>query len=491
MILAIAAGDLVRVFDPASGKEILTLAHESAIARLFFTRDGKGLITASKTRADYWEASTGRQLWSTDPLDQVIDIFSDGEVLALANQRGAIELWDIRPSRPVLSKSWAALAVAVDLLVGRGGTEIGAYVAPKRLLFRHVETGKTREFSSEELGPRLPRGTVALSRDGTTLGYGSPSGVVEIWEFASRERRLKIEPPKPPAKAPSRGRAGFLVKSLEFSADGRKLATVGPGRGINVFDAYSGKDLFHPAGVTAALSPDGNILATAKHNGMIHLWEIRTQGEICRIKGGPTQVTSLAFSPRNRFLASANDDRTVLVWNLMAIPGVTALSADQIKGDELWMDLASRNARIGYRALATLVAAGKQGVEYLRAHLMTQGPVNANRVRALIEALRSPIFQTRQHATRELALLGERVQKDLQAALKATSSLEERQRLDLLLKKIDTSLPPPYRDLRAVQALETLASADAEKLLGNIAAGDPDAPRTQEANLALKRMARR
>ena len=80
-------------------------------------------------------------------------------------------------------------------------------------------------------------------------------------------------------------------------------------------------------------------------------------------------------------------------------------------------------------------------------------------------------------------------------ALDNKPPLEVRKRLDDLLLAIDQRKgrpsPDELRQIRAVQMLEWIGSADARKLLTDLANGSPVMWQTQEAKAALERLAKR
>src|SRR5262249_62329776 len=63
-----------------------------------------------------------------------------------------------------------------------------------------------------------------------------------------------------------------------------------------------------------AFSPDGQWLATADWNGAVKLWNARTGEKIRDLEGHGQLVADVAFSPDGR-LATASHDRTVRIWD--------------------------------------------------------------------------------------------------------------------------------------------------------------------------------
>jgi WD40 repeat protein len=68
-----------------------------------------------------------------------------------------------------------------------------------------------------------------------------------------------------------------------------------------------------------AFSPDGRTLATGDSGGPVRLWDVRSREPIGEPLGRHEQgVGSVAFSPDGRWLASASDDGTVRLWDVRA-----------------------------------------------------------------------------------------------------------------------------------------------------------------------------
>jgi WD40 repeat protein len=315
--------DLIRVWDAAAGKDLVTLAGRGPVERgraaekfspLLLSPDGK-------------RAAAG--VGYTSPED--------------------VRLWDVDTGKEVMTLTGAAgFAFSPDgrwLAAGRLAGTAKDRQRPGQVVLVDAETGK-EVHAMAGLHPGAVT-AVAFSADGQRLASAAkdPSafnkpGEIKVWDVERREEVRTL-----PGQ-------GFPAAGAVFSPDGRFLVSADANGGPKVWDLETGKE-FTPEGdgasapgkllkwldkvagtalappevgggpvVAVAFSADGRLLAEARGGperaGVVRVYDTRTRKEVRTLLGHTDRVRSLAFSPDGAWLATGSDDRTVKLWPLRA-----------------------------------------------------------------------------------------------------------------------------------------------------------------------------
>jgi RNA polymerase sigma factor (sigma-70 family) len=454
-LYTLGADRRLRVWDVATGQERRLTDVGTGLAT--FAPDGTLLAAVKNKVVRLFETATGQELrqWQLHPgLDfNTVDFSPDGRILAFSgkNIEGAkgysIVLWDVAVGKelhrvPVPAWVWY-LAFTAD---GRSLVWNSWTTNPKQDSALHsLDVATGRECPPVRLPPN--RGLALLSPDGKTIALDQEEPFLRYYEAATQKLRLELRPVNtwPPHVTTSPDQRSILV------ADGEG--------GVQIHDAFDGSQVFRVTG------PRGN-------------------------------VTSFAFSPSGRLLATASGDGTALVWDAAELLRKGRKTAGKLSEQQvaaLWVDLASDDAARAYQAIGRLSASPAEALPWLRDHLQPVAamPIDEKRLDQLLSELDSNHFEIRERASQEIAQLGEFARPALDRALSRTSSVEVRSRIQQLVEKCAPARSPEcLRALRAIELLELIGTAEARRLLDRLARGAAEASLTREARAAQDRLNR-
>ena len=121
-----------------------------------------------------------------------------------------------------------------------------------------------------------------------------------------------------PEGAKARIGKGYIY-DMAFSPDNTQLA-VASSIGIWLYDTRTGQELDlligHTSAVTSvAFSPEGRTLASGSDDGTGHIWDARTRKRTAVLTGHTGRISAVAFSPDGNILASSSYDQTIRLWD--------------------------------------------------------------------------------------------------------------------------------------------------------------------------------
>jgi RNA polymerase sigma factor (sigma-70 family) len=504
-VVSTGADGVVRLWHAGTGRE--TSPAESYVGRTQAAYPPRGGLAAAgdaSGRLDLWDAAKGkllRVLRRSGPAVTRLAFTADGKTLAAAAADGKVRLWDVPSGRQgkAISCEGQKLAWVLTVAFSPNGRALCVIDGGYQMRLYETATGKVAWRGYSACAGFSPDGAMLAASDGAiTVGANSKTDLAFL--DASTGKPIR----KVGMKGSPNGRHNG-VHAVAFAPGGKLLATAPVGGSVCLCDARTGKEVrrfraaFPPrsddpffrafldrlesqtrAGALA-FSPDGKLLATGGSDGFVRIHEVATGETVLEWKGHEGEALYLAFGADGRSLLSSGEDAQVYLWSLRPAPDAKPTL------DALWAGLAG-GAKDAYRAeWAMSEAASAPG--FLRKKIHPGRPLDEARLAKWIAELGSDSFAVREAASAALEGLGDRVAPALRRALEAKPDLEVRHRLRKLLDAGKKGPPAEeLRGVRAVQALELLASVEARRVLRAWAGGAADARLTREAKEALQRL---
>jgi WD40 repeat protein len=155
-----------------------------------------------------------------------------------------------------------------------------------------------------------PINAIAMFPDGQYLVSGDDGGTVAIWNLAIPQYPIATY------RAKNSVQAVAASPNLSQIASGDKDRKVQLGRKESITN--SRKELDGDGGFvyTVEFSPDGKILASGGADRRIRLWNTESGKIIYTLDGHQDAVTTVKFMPNGKILISAGADRTLRFWDL-------------------------------------------------------------------------------------------------------------------------------------------------------------------------------
>lgn len=291
--------------------------HQDAVTALALSPDGKTLASGGLDRTILVRQLGGKEapVKLETPAALVALAFSPtGKALASGHRGGDILHWDLEAGKGQTSEN---------------ATKVGTHATDLFTLAYDLSSDSIVSGGSDHL-LRVwnPRGgakgsyrgcfasvaSLAVSADGTRLVSGSFDNAVRVWDSPTR-RPLEVVPAD---------KALGAITSLAISPDNKSLALAGQ----DVIQVWNLDDLTTASKPAKTLKPGGDVraLAFARKDGGLVAHVVSAKGGAVQRWGDKfadlpalgTDVVQVAVSRDGAWLAVANKDRSVGVWDLAA-----------------------------------------------------------------------------------------------------------------------------------------------------------------------------
>ncbi len=232
-----------------------------------------------------------------------------GGQIASGGSDGTVVVWDATSGRQLKQFDIPSRVDALEhIFYSPDGQTILATDGEEHFFGWQTSAGKPLLFLDEEGEPATAE-TLIFSPDGNHL-LTLDNGDNVLWNLRSAKavKRLGDEP-------------ASSIEWATFSNQGNKLL-IRDDDTAWVMDAEDGRTLYEikdddlDAIDAAAYSPSGRqILVTPSSGAEAWIFDSTTGKAAFRLKGHTESVNSAAYSPDGKWIATASDDKTIIVWN--------------------------------------------------------------------------------------------------------------------------------------------------------------------------------
>jgi WD40 repeat protein/tRNA A-37 threonylcarbamoyl transferase component Bud32 len=316
-----AEENMLKVWDFPSGKERFTSpAQNVGFNAVAYSPDGRRLATGSGSfqwnnvrplpgEIQIRDGETGRViLHRSAHADAVtcVTFSPDGQYLASSSMDQTIKLWDAQTVKEIRNyKGHTHWVSRVN------------FTPDGRRLVSVSEDGSARVWEVETAkclfvlrGHAGPFAGLSISRDGKYAATGSYDQTAKIWD-------LLAEPGSRTLQA-----AQSQVSSVRFSRDGSQLAVATLGGAMQIWDVRGGVKLRefrgHEEGKRVwrlSWTPDEKHLVSASEDKTLRVWEADTGKAVFSCQADDNWVQDVAISPNGAWLATGGGDGVVKLWD--------------------------------------------------------------------------------------------------------------------------------------------------------------------------------
>ena len=256
---------------------------------------------SSPVDSRFWEvcfSPDGRQVATVSGGDYSEEMPRFGEVAVWEVKSGTLE-WMAQQPTGLRAVAWSRAGDSIALGDLAGGSKL---VNPT--------TGKTLVM----LPPHSTRvNAIAISGDGRLIAAASFDTTVTLSDRLGNELDTLVLPSE---KAVSVCISSDQSRVAVGAQKGRAyLFDLVNGKAATVVMAYQGAPMDKPAVDAIAFAPDARTFATGCQNNL-KLWEVASGRLIRDFTGNFANITSLAFSPNGRKLASVDSNGMLALWNM-------------------------------------------------------------------------------------------------------------------------------------------------------------------------------
>jgi len=342
-----------KVFDVRTGVQKMQIRAPSPLVNLKLSAVGRFLVGVGRDKhARVWDSASGKELYDhrmMDPTARQLDLSLDGKLIlaSVGDEATLAVLYRAGKEKPTVLSSGSGGFNRLQGALSQDGKLAAVPHYGNTIELFDTTTGKLLGF----LRSRSPAVRVTFSPDGNHLVVGERTGLVTLWRFFMRWHTIagtdvgektglvtlwRLNGPGSPTDQPAsagepvpiatgqslaRNLKGHqaAIEALTFTADGRRLISIGQDNTARSWDVADQKEsrVLQEGRIIDALSysPDGRYLVESSMDhqyGGIRVHDLMSTDPPRSLTTRPSRRA--VFSPDGRTIAGAPDHRLTL-WD--------------------------------------------------------------------------------------------------------------------------------------------------------------------------------
>ena len=306
---------VIDIRNAETGESMLSfVGHDVDVNGVAFSSDGSMLATTGDDgAAKVWDPTSGEELGSFQgPEGPVVgpSFSPDGALVAAAwVAEGTVYIWD--PTTGRIVKTIESVPEPFATSFSPDGRRL--VIAPLDLPVAVVVDARTGEEMFSLEGHEFDIRDVDWSPDGRWIATSSLEGAVQIWDASNGELRFTLF-------------HDGSVANADWSPDSTRLVTGSSDATVWEITGAGGRELFSlaaqdlDAGIQGvAFSPDGDrVMGGDGGITAVKVWDVSRNGdaEWLNPTGDPGWVTSVAFTASGREVLASGEDGSVGTWSV-------------------------------------------------------------------------------------------------------------------------------------------------------------------------------